>query len=151
MSLPAPNPHPTSPAGAVGLVSPDDQRRPQQGDAELHAAQRNEDVRGAQSPQRTTAWPLSLAFICLVVYASLYPFSEWRDQEISPLRFLTAPFPRYWTGFDVGINIAGYAPLGFLLALSALRSRRLGWAVTVATLVAGALSLSMETLQTYLP
>ena len=151
MSLPAPNPHPTSPADAVGLALPDDQRRPLQGIAKLHAAQRNEDVRGAQSPQRTTAWPLSLAFICLVVYASLYPFSEWRDQEISPLRFLTAPFPRYWTGFDVGINIAGYAPLGFLLALSALRSRRLGWAVTVATLVAGALSLSMETLQSYLP
>jgi VanZ family protein len=89
--------------------------------------------------------------MCLVVYASLYPFSEWRDQEISPLRFLTAPFPRYWTGFDVGINMAGYAPLGFLLALSVLRSRRLAWAVTVATLLASALSLGMETLQSYLP
>ena len=94
--------------------------------------------------------PLALALICLIVYASLYPFTEWRDQGISPFRFLAAPLPRYWTGFDVAINVAGYAPLGFLLALAGLRSR-LGWAVTVAMLGAGLLSLSMETLQSYLP
>ena len=101
--------------------------------------------------QRTTAWPLALALVCLVIYASLYPFSEWRNQGISPLHFLTAPFPKYWTGFDVGINMLGYAPLGFLLALSALRSRRVAWAVSVAVLGAALLSLTMETLQSYLP
>ncbi|MFS2036572.1 VanZ family protein [Polaromonas sp. CT11-55] len=100
---------------------------------------------------RTTAWPLALAAICLIVYASLYPFTDWRDQGISPFRFLTAPLPQYWTGFDVGANLLGYAPLGFLLALSALRSRRVSWAVTVAVLASGLLSLSMETLQSYLP
>lgn len=100
---------------------------------------------------RTTAWPLALATICLVVYASLYPFADWRDQGISPFRFLTAPLPQYWTGFDVGANLLGYAPLGFLLALSALRSRRVSWAVTVAVLASGLLSLAMETLQSYLP
>jgi VanZ family protein len=89
--------------------------------------------------------------MCLIVYASLYPFAEWRNQGISPLNFLTAPLPRYWTGFDVGINLAGYAPLGFLLALAALRSGRIRWAVTVAVLCAGALSLALETLQSYLP
>eukprot|EP01136_Pigoraptor_vietnamica_P031922 Opistho-1_new@93131 len=89
--------------------------------------------------------------MCLIVYASLYPFAEWRNQGISPLNFLTAPLPRYWTGFDVGVNLAGYAPLGFLLALAALRSGRIRWAVTVAVLCAGALSLAMETLQSYLP
>ena len=86
-----------------------------------------------------------------MVYASLYPFADWRDQGISPFRFLTAPLPQYWTGFDVGANLLGYAPLGFLLALSALRSRRVSWAVTVAVLVSGLLSLAMETLQSYLP
>jgi VanZ family protein len=100
---------------------------------------------------RTTAWPLALATICLIVYASLYPFADWRDQGISPFRFLTAPLPQYWTGFDVGANLLGYAPLGFLLALSALRSRRVSWAVTVAVLASGLLSLAMETLQSYLP
>jgi VanZ family protein len=103
------------------------------------------------SPQRTTAWPLALTAICLIVYASLYPFNEWRDQGISPFRYLSAPLPQYWTGFDMAANVVGYAPLGFLLALSALRSRRLPWAVTGAVFGAALLSLTMETLQSYLP
>ncbi len=103
------------------------------------------------STQPTSAWPLALATVCLISYASLYPFTEWRNQGISPLTFLTAPWPRYWTGFDVGINLAGYAPAGFLLALSALCSGRPRWAVSVAVLSAAALSLAMETLQSYLP
>ena len=105
----------------------------------------------APDVQPTTAWPLALAMACLVAYASLYPFNEWRNQGIWPLDFLSAPLPRYWTGFDVGVNLLGYAPLGFLLALAALRSRRVPWAVSVAVLGAGLLSLLMETLQTYLP
>lgn len=100
---------------------------------------------------KTSAWPLALVNVCLIIYASLYPFSEWRDQGISPLGFLTAPLPQYWTGFDVGANLLGYAPLGFLLALSALRTRRVSWAVSVATLSAALLSLCLETLQSYLP
>ncbi|MGH8831280.1 MAG: VanZ family protein [Polaromonas sp.] len=128
-------------------ASPGATRRPLQGEAELHDAQHREDVRGA----KTAAWPLALAAICLIVYASLYPFADWRDQGISPLRFLTAPLPQYWTGFDVGANLLGYAPLGFLLALSALSSRRVPWAVSVAVVSSALLSLAMETLQSYLP
>ena len=89
--------------------------------------------------------------LCLIVYASLYPFTDWRDQGISPFKYLTAPLPKYWTGFDVGANLAGYMPVGFLLALSALRSGRVKWAVSVAVLSAALLSLCMETLQSYLP
>lgn len=101
---------------------------------------------------RSTAVPLALAAVCLIVYASLYPFSDWRNQGISPFRFLTAPLPKYWTGFDVGINLLGYAPLGFLLALAALqRVRNALWAISLAVLGAGLLSLSMETLQSFLP
>ena len=114
-------------------------------------AARPSPSRVATAPHKTSAWPLALAMICLLVYASLYPFSDWRNQGISPFRFLTAPWPKYWTGFDVATNIAGYVPMGFLLALSALRSGRVRWAVTVAALGAGLLSLCMETLQSYLP
>lgn len=89
--------------------------------------------------------------LCLIVYASLYPFSDWRDQGISPLKFLAAPLPKYWTGFDVGANLAGYMPFGFLLALSSLRSGRSRWAVTLAVAGSALLSLVMETLQSYLP
>ena len=65
--------------------------------------------------QRTSAWPLSLSFVGLIVYASLYPFADWRDQGIAPWAFLTAPWPKYWTGFDVASNVIGYVPAGFLL------------------------------------
>lgn len=100
---------------------------------------------------RTTAWPLALAAICLMVYASLYPFEDWRNQGISPLRFLSAPLPQYWTVFDVGANLLGYAPLGFLLALSLLRKQRVAWAVSLTVACAALLSLAMEGLQSYLP
>ena len=100
---------------------------------------------------RTSAWPLAVATIFLVVYASLYPFTDWRDQGLSAFTFLTAPWPRYWTVFDVGINLLGYAPLGFLLSLAALRTGRAEHAVGIAVLVGALLSLSMETLQSFLP
>ena len=129
-------------------------RPPLPGAKELHAAALSKDDRGVADENwgvKTAAWPLALAMLCLIVYASLYPFAEWRDQGISPFKFLTAPLPRYWTGFDVGANLAGYMPVGFLLALSALRSRRIKWAVSVAVLSSALLSLCMETLQSYLP
>ncbi len=103
---------------------------------------------------KTSAWPLALTYAALIVYASLYPFGDWRDQGISPWSFLVAPLPRYWTGFDVAANVLGYAPLGFLLALSALRNgnaARHKGAILLATAAAAALSLLMESLQSYLP
>ena len=100
---------------------------------------------------KTVSWPLALAFICLIVYASLYPFADWRNQGISPLTYLTAPLPKYWSGFDVVANVLGYGPLGFLLTLASLRSGHIKWAMLLAVLGALLLSLSLETLQSYLP
>ncbi len=100
---------------------------------------------------KTAAWPLALMYVGLIIYASLYPFTEWRDSGLTPWVFLTAPIPRYWTGFDVAINVVGYAPLGGLLALGALRSghrRQAFWLPAVCGLL---LALLMESLQTYLP
>ncbi len=100
---------------------------------------------------KTTAWPLALLYSSLIVYASLYPFAEWRDQGVLPWAYLLAPVSPYWTGFDVAINVAGYAPLGALLTLAAVRSGRPRRAVVLATLCGVVLSLTMETLQNYLP
>jgi len=100
---------------------------------------------------KTSAWPLALVYGGLIVYASLYPFADWRYQGIVPWAYLSSPLPRYWTGFDVAANALGYVPLGFLLALSALRTGRARYALGLATLVAGVLSLMMESLQSYLP
>lgn len=107
---------------------------------------------------KTSAWPLSQAYAALIVYASCYPFTGWRDQGVAPWEFLWSSLPRYWTGFDVAANVAGYVPLGFLLALSVLRRGRQRLkpatnlaAIGVAGLAAAGLALGMEALQTYLP
>ena len=99
---------------------------------------------------KTSASPLALVYASLIVYASLYPFADWRDQGLVPWAFLFAPLPRYWTGFDVAINIAGYLPLGALLAMGMRRARR-EHAVLVPVLFACSLSLTMEGIQSYLP
>jgi VanZ family protein len=101
--------------------------------------------------RKTSAWPLSQICVALIVYASLYPFDQWRDQGIWTWSFLTAPWPKYWLGFDVAANVLGYAPLGFFLTLSAMR---MGWQtreVLASTVAAACLSLAMEGLQSYLP
>ena len=127
-------------------------RRSLQGGKEVHEAKRSDNDGGVPTPDDGgVPILLALALMCLIVYASLYPFSEWRNQGISPFAFLGSPLPRYWSGFDVGANLLGYAPLGFLLVLSALRSRRITWAVSAAVLASGLLSLSLETLQGFLP
>jgi VanZ family protein len=101
--------------------------------------------------RKTSAWPLSQLCVALIVYASLYPFDQWRNQDIGPWTFLAAPWPRYWLGFDVASNVLGYAPLGFLLTLSAMRMGWQGRVIVVSTLAAALLSLTMEGLQSYLP
>ena len=100
---------------------------------------------------KTSAWPLSQICVALIVYASLYPFEHWRDQGIWTWSFLSAPWPRYWLGFDVASNVLGYAPLGFFLALSVMRMGWHGRVILVSTAGAALLSLTMEGLQSYLP
>ena len=103
------------------------------------------------SHRHTSAWPLSQLCVAVIVYASLYPFEHWRDQGIEPWSFLMAPWPKYWTGFDVASNVLGYAPLGFLVTLSAMRMGYTGRVITLTTVLCAVLSLTMESLQSYLP
>jgi VanZ family protein len=108
---------------------------------------------------KTSAWPLAGAYGVLVVYASLYPFSGWRNQQIPPWEFLFAGWPKYWTGFDLAANVVGYVPLGFLLALSFMRRGNVRYfenhpnlaALAVAVLSGTLLSFCMEALQNFLP
>jgi VanZ family protein len=103
------------------------------------------------SVHKTAAWPLVWVYALLIVYASLYPFDQWRVQGIAPWVYLTAPLPQYWTWFDVGSNVLGYAPLGFLLALALHRTHRQWPVVALATVLAAALSMSLEAIQMFLP
>ena len=87
----------------------------------------------------------------LVAYASLYPLAGWRDVGLSPFAYLSAALPRYTTGFDIAVNVAGYLPLG-LLAVAAVHPRLRGVSAFAAALLgAAALSLVMEAGQSYLP
>jgi len=101
--------------------------------------------------QKTAAWPLAGIYAVLIIYASLYPFENWRAQGVDWTAFLFAPWPRYWTVFDVHSNVWGYAPLGFIVALALRRSARQLPAVVLAVLACSALSLAMESLQLFLP
>ncbi|MDD5028016.1 MAG: VanZ family protein [Rhodoferax sp.] len=99
---------------------------------------------------KTAAWPLAQVYLGLIVYASLYPFGPWRDQGVAVWSFLTVPWPKYWTGFDVVSNVLGYVPMGFLLALSALRTGRGRRVFLLALLPASLLSLGLESCQVFL-
>jgi len=94
---------------------------------------------------------LALAWCGLVIYGSLHPFSGWRDTGISPFAFLEGGWPRYWTFFDLAINVAVYLPLGFLLTLALDRLPGRFTAPILAILLAAGVSCGLESLQTWLP
>ena len=108
-----------------------------------------EDVAGPRaSPVARAAL---LAYLLLIVYASWFPFSGWRSSGLSPFAFLVLQMPRWWTGFDVMVNIVGYMPFGILIVL-ALHPRVRGlWAVAIAAVVGLLVSGTMEVVQNYLP
>jgi VanZ family protein len=94
---------------------------------------------------------LLLVYALLVVYASLYPLAGWRDHGLSPLEFLFAPWPRYVVPFDLAADVVGYAVLGALAVLAWHPHLRRGRAVLAATAAGLALSILLESMQTYLP
>src|SRR3990172_7834180 len=94
---------------------------------------------------------LLAAYAMLIIYASLHPFTGWRDNGVALLAFLSAPLPRYITAFDVVANLLAYSPFGFLAVLAFFPALRGAGAVVAAGLAAAALSVSLELLQNYLP
>ena len=90
-------------------------------------------------------------YVLLVVYASLYPLTGWREPGGPALAFLTAPWPRYVTAFDVGANFFGYLPLGLLCALAVRARLSGGAAIAVATVAGAVLSFLLESAQSFLP
>lgn len=94
---------------------------------------------------------LAEAYLLLVIYASLHPFSGWTDTGAPLFEFLWAPWPRYYTALDLILNVCAYLPLGLLL-VPALRPRlKPGAAVVVAAAIGASLSLTLETVQNFLP
>ncbi|MCA1248820.1 VanZ family protein [Massilia sp. MS-15] len=108
-----------------------------------------------ERPREGRGSPISraalLAYLLLIVYASWYPFSGWRDSGLPLFTFLNLVKPRYWTGFDVGVNVIGYVPLGVLLVLSVYPRIRGVWAVLLAALAGVLVTMTMEAVQNFLP
>jgi VanZ family protein len=99
---------------------------------------------------RLRTW-LALGYALFIAYASLSPFTGWREQGLDFADVLAAPLALTYTHFDAALNLLSYLPLGLLIAL-ALRSR-LGALASVALALAAGMLLStgMEYLQMYLP
>jgi len=101
---------------------------------------------------RSSAAPLAWLYAALIVYASLYPFTGWHPPGVSPLAFLTLPWPHWWTWFDLVTNLLGYIPFGALVCGALVRSDvPVRPAMLIAFVVGTALSLAMEFLQNFLP
>ena len=102
---------------------------------------------------RSSAWPLAWAWLALIVYASLYPFTGWRWPPGLPAQgMLYLPWPRYFIPFDITSNLLAYAPLGGLVCIARLRHGVPVSLALAAALVSGAgLSYAMEVLQHLLP
>ncbi len=115
-----------------------------------HSSQASSEDHHPAAPWRLPRY-LASCYLLLIIYASLHPFSGWQSAGLSPFVFLEAAWPRYWTAFDLAVNIAAYLPLGFLLA-QALRTRH-GHALTSlqAFMLGTLLSFAIETLQSFLP
>jgi VanZ family protein len=94
---------------------------------------------------------LFAVFTALTVYASLYPLEGWRDPGVSPFAYLSAPWPRHVSRFDIVVNVLGYVPFGFLAAAALPPRLRGGAAFAAALFSALVLTLIMEALQSYLP
>lgn len=111
-------------------------------------------------PQGTSRAPSMLllgwataAYMCMLAYASLAPFIGWQ----TPQAYTIVEWPRYLTMFDVLINLLAYAPLGCLIALTAVRSgpaqgpMRWWRSLFQVAAIGFALSLLLELAQAYLP
>ena len=61
--------------------------------------------------QHSAAWGLALFYACLIVYASLYPFAPWSSNGLPWWGFVSHPWPRYWTGFDITANLLAPATM----------------------------------------
>ncbi|WLI88781.1 VanZ family protein [Massilia sp. R2A-15] len=112
-------------------------------------------IQAAGQQERRKGSPMAraalLAYLLLIVYASWFPFTGWRSTGLSPFAFLTLAPPRYWTVFDVAVNVVGYIPLGMLIVPSLNPRLRGLWAVLTTALIGVLVSGTMEAVQTYLP
>jgi VanZ family protein len=99
---------------------------------------------------RLGVWLVS-CYILFILYASLSPFSGWRDQGLSFVEVLKLPLLLNYSTSDTVLNVLAYLPLGLLMGLI-LRTRISALPSLISACLFGiSLSISMEYLQMFLP
>jgi len=99
---------------------------------------------------RLRTW-LAIGYALFIVYASLSPFTGWREQGLNFTEVLAAPLSLTYTAFDTVVNLLSYLPFGLLAGLM-LRARFGAPISAMLALCLGILlSAGMEYLQMYLP
>lgn len=94
---------------------------------------------------------LTVAYLLLVAYTSLYPFTGWHSPNEEVRAFLAADWPLYFTWWDLVLNALAYLPVGFLLALLLMPLLPRWIAALTAALLGAGISLAFEWGQMYLP
>jgi VanZ family protein len=94
---------------------------------------------------------LSLLFVAAIASATLYPLLDWQLHTEGTFDFLWRGLPRWWTWFDVLSNALAYALLGLMLTLAWLERAPPVASVIAVTLACSLLSLSLESIQSWLP
>ncbi len=102
-------------------------------------------------PRGVLAQILALAYLVVIAYTSLQPFTGWWMPPGEIRAFFSAPWPRYITLEDVLVNICAYVPLGFLLARAFMGRVGMRGAVSSAAGLALLTSIAMESIQMFLP
>lgn len=92
-----------------------------------------------------------MAYLFLIMYASLYPFSGWQNDNLAALLDVIQQWPRYWTSFDALTNVLGYIPLGMLIVFALYPVCRRSVSVVIASAGGALLSATMEITQYFLP
>lgn len=107
-------------------------------------------IHSTQTHARLRTW-LAIGYALFIVYASLSPFTGWRQQGLEFGDVLMARLGMTYTAFDTTANLLSYLPLGFLVAVTLRARSSAAISVISGVLIGVLLSVTMEYLQMYLP
>jgi VanZ family protein len=105
------------------------------------------DVPSSQSFSRH----LAVVYTALLICASLYPMSGWRETGLPVFDYLIAPWPKYFDPAEIIINLIGYMPLGLVVVPALPKHWTWKRKIVVTVLFGTLLSFCMETTQNFLP
>ncbi|MCL1826223.1 MAG: VanZ family protein [Betaproteobacteria bacterium] len=94
---------------------------------------------------------LAIVYVALLICASLYPMSGWRETGLPIFDYLVAPWPKYFELGEIVVNLIGYMPLGLVMVPALPRHWAWKRKVAVTVLFGMLFSFCMETMQNFLP